>query len=110
MYHAWCGISVFNDSYKLLLEYCLYVQAASNKKYNCRYMRFLALSLFASDSISVIDMQYSFISQGYTSLIILSSIWAAGILATIFLAINHFRKVRRLKNIKQRYEEFKLKK
>ena len=110
MYHAWYGISVFNDSYKLLLEYCLYVQAASNKKYNCRYMRFLALSLFASDSISVIDMQYSFIPQGYTSLIILSSIWTAGILATVFLAINHFRKVRRLKNIKQRYEEFKLKK
>ena len=100
MYYAWNGITVFNDSYKVLLEYCLYVQASSNKKYNCRYMRFLALSLFVTELISLLDMQYDFMPSGYISWIVLASIWTAGIIATVVLAINHFRKVRKLKKKK----------
>ncbi len=92
MYYAWNGISVFNDSYKVLLEYCLYVQANSDKKYNCRYMRFLALSLFISELISVLDMQYDFMPQGYFSLVVLAAIWTIGIITTIVLGIRHFRK------------------
>ena len=104
LYYAWHGVSVFNDSYKVFLEYCLYVQANSDKKYNCRYMRFLALSLFVTELISLLDMQYDFMPSGYVSWIILATIWTAAIITTIILGISHFRKVRKLKKEKKSYE------
>lgn len=109
MYFAWHGISVFNDSYKVFLEYCLFIQANENKKYNCRYMRFLALSLFLTDGISVIDTQFDIIPSGLLSLIILASIWAVGIITTIILAINHFKRVQKAKRDKKKINDNLLK-
>lgn len=110
MYYAWNGISVFNDSYKVLLEYCLFVQANNDKKYNCKYMRFLILALFASELISVLDMQFDFMPSGMVSLIVIAGIWTLGIITTVILAISHFRKVRKIKNKKKNeYEEYHLK-
>lgn len=110
MYYAWHGISVFNDSYKVLLEYCLFVQANNDKKYNCKYMRFLILALFTSELISVLDMQFDFMPSGMVSLIVIAGIWTLGIITTVILAISHFRKVRKLKNKKKNeYEEYHLK-
>ena len=58
------------------------------------------LSLFISELISVLDMQYDFMPQGYFSLVVLAAIWTIGIITTIVLGIRHFRKVRRIKKQK----------
>lgn len=108
LYYAWNGENVFNDSYKLLLELCLFIQASENKKFNCRYIRFLALSLFLSDTITVLDMYLNFIPNGIVACAVLSALWAIGIVTTIVLSINHFRKVRNI-NKRRNCNEYRLK-
>lgn len=109
LYFAWQGISVFSDSYKVFLEYCLFIQANENKKYNCRYMRFLALSLFITEAISVIDTQFDIIPDGFIALIIFASIWTIGIITTLILAINHFKRGQKAKREKKEINDNLLK-
>lgn len=100
--YAWNGINVFDDSYKLLLEYCLFVLAKEHPKYHCKFARFLALSLFVTELITYLDNCYSIIPPSIGTLAVLSIIWVLGISSTIILAILHFRRVRRIKKIRGR--------
>lgn len=100
IYNAWQGISVFDDTYKILLELCLFLQVNSDRHFHCRYMRHLAFAVFLTDLISIIDMKFDIIPSNEVFLLIISSIWIFGITSTIYLAVKHFIKVN---NIKKRY-------
>lgn len=102
LFYAWNGINVFDDTYKLLLEYCLYLLAKEHPKYHCKFARFLALNLFTTESITYIDNEYCIFEDAELMLIVLSSMWALSVIVTIILAIRHFTKVRKLK--RQQYE------
>lgn len=101
---AWLGRDISDELFRLPLELVLYFAANDNKKYNCRYARFLALSIFGTDSFTYIDSIFNIVPDVYLFLCILSLMWVASISATIILGISHFRKVRKLKKEKKSYE------
>lgn len=96
---AWCGINIYDDFYKPLCLYAIYIFAKDNPQYNCVYARFLALSLSVTELITYVDNKFSIFVGEYELyyLVILSIIWSITILITIYLSINHFRRVKRLK-------------
>lgn len=104
IYYAWNGINVFNDTYRFLMEYCVFVLAKEHPKYHCRYARFLALSVFITDTTTYVDGMFNIFPTAELMLFVFSFIWAASIITTIILAINHFRRVRKVK--KSRYREY----
>lgn len=108
LYYAWNGINVFDDTYKLLLEYCLFVLAKEHPKYHCRFARFLALNLFATESITYVDNEYCIFENAETTLIVLSSMWVISVITTLILAVRHFIRATKVKNNKHKYEHYEL--
>lgn len=99
---AWRGYDISDSAYyRFLLEYILYMAAKDNPKFNCAYSRFLALSIFASDTFTYIDAKFDLVPNVYLFLAILSIMWTASIVATIILGVRHFKKVRKLKREKR---------
>lgn len=108
LYYVWNGINVFDDTYKLLLEYCLFVLAKEHPKYHCRFARFLALNLFATESITYVDNEYCIFENAETMLIVLSSMWVISVITTLILAVRHFIRATKIKNKKHKYEHYEI--
>lgn len=88
----------YNDFYVVLLEFCLAVFASVQGNYHCKYARYTAWGIFMSDMITRLDGAYNFIPIGNTA-IVSSFILFSSMSITIYLAIRHFSKVTKLKNI-----------
>lgn len=104
LYYAWDGVNVFDDSYKLLLEYALYLLAREHPKYNCKFARFLALNLLFTDGLTYIDTTFGLFEDAEVFLYIVSGSWILTTVITIYLAIKHF--IRSRKVTKRRYKEY----
>lgn len=63
LYFAWNGEYVFDDLYKVFLEYCLFIFASENHKYHCKYAIFLALNLCFTDLITWINTTFSIVNE-----------------------------------------------
>lgn len=102
IYKAWDGVQVFDDTYKFLLEYCLYVFARDNPNYHCRYARFLALSVFVTDTITYIDQNVILIFPNSELMLwCLSALWSISIVSTIYLAVKHFMRATKINKKKR---------
>lgn len=91
------GIDVLTNSYTLLFELCTVVYCFSEGKYHCKYMKYTALSVFISDTITRLDNAINFLSVEEHNLIPISLI-ALGMTTSIILAFMHFYLVSKLKN------------
>lgn len=78
-----------NEFYIPLLELCLCIFVWSQGRCHCKYIRWTALSIFISDTITRLDNAYDFIPLGYWCLLP-AFILAIGILTTLTLSLKHF--------------------
>ena len=83
------GVDILDDWYCVLFELCTVVYAHSEGKYHCRYIKHLALAVFASDVLTRIDNVYDVFTVEVHNLFPLSLL-CLGFLATTVNAITHF--------------------
>lgn len=94
------GIDILLDFHIVPFELVTVVYCYSEGKYNCRYMKYTALSILLSDTLSRIDNHLDFLTVSAHNLIPIS-ILALGVGTSITLAIRHFIQVTRLKNARK---------
>lgn len=90
------GIDVANNIYVLLLEAIVVVYCYSEGKYHCKYMKYTALSILISDTLTRLDYLYDFMSVSLHNLIPVTII-CIGLGFSVVKALIHFYKVMLLK-------------
>lgn len=90
------GIDVANNIYVLLFEAIVVVYCYSEGKYHCKYMKYTALSILISDTLTRLDYLYDFMSVSLHNLIPVTII-CIGLGFSVVKALIHFYKVMLLK-------------
>ena len=93
---AWFGVECFSDAYIVIAELAICVVMSSQGKYHCKYMKFTAYGLTASDSVTRIDNAYDILSVD-ASIILPLSIIMCSISVSFVLALIHYYRVFKLK-------------
>lgn len=94
------GVDIMTAYYVLLFELCMTVYCFSEGKYHCKYIKSTMLSIFFADTITLLDNDLDFLTVEAHNLIPIA-ILALGIAVSIALALNHFRRVYKLKMAKK---------
>lgn len=90
------GIDNFHNNYILLFEAIVVVYCYSEGKYHCKYMKYTALSILISDTLTRLDYLYDFMSVSLHNLIPVTII-CFGLGFSVVKALIHFYKVMSLK-------------
>ena len=90
------GIDVANNLYALLFEAIVVVYCYSEGKYHCKYMKYTALSILISDTLTRLDYLYDFMSVSLHNLIPVTII-CIGLGFSVVKALIHFYQVMLLK-------------
>ena len=96
---AWFGVECFSDSYIVMAELAICVVMSSQGKYHCKYMRFTAYGLTASDCVTRVDNAYDLLSVD-ASIIFPLSIVMCSVTISFVLALRHYYRVLELKHKK----------
>lgn len=108
IYNSWNGeytlFSIYLHPNSALYALSLFLISLANKKYHCIWNRAMYLELIAFPLINYLDAKYNLFPDVVLYLRIVTYIYVGTLIATLFLAINHFIKKRR-----NRYKEYKLK-
>lgn len=111
MFYAYNGVDISDYDYifssSVLLGVILTILSHTQGKYHCKWMRFLCYNSTAVPTIGFIDSKYILFEDAIEFIYVISALWVITILATLILAINHFRRVRKVK--KSRYKEYGIK-
>lgn len=110
--NAWNGVSLheYNSflGHSLIFDLILLFMCYDDEKYFCKYMRFQCYNFIFTDLVIFIDGKYKILDVPEYQLIILSVSWGLAFLITLILAINHFRRVRKLNKQKSRFREYEI--
>ena len=90
------GVDILTNTYTLMFELCVVVYSFSGGKFHCKYIRYLMLAIFLSDTLARFDYLFSFMSVTAHNLILVALL-VIGAFISLFQAISHFIKVRKLK-------------
>ena len=93
---AWFGVECFSDAYIVIAELAICVVMSSQGKYHCKYMKFTAYGLTASDSVTRIDNAYDILSVD-AAIVLPLSIIMCSISVSLVLALIHYYRVFKLK-------------
>ena len=93
---AWFGVECFSDAYIVIAELAICVVMSSQGKYHCKYMRFTAYGLTASDSITRVDNAYDILSVDAAIVLPLSFIMCS-VTISFVLALRHYYRVLNIK-------------
>jgi hypothetical protein len=91
------GVDILAPYYILLFELCVVIYAFSEGKYHCKYIKYTALALLLSDTLTQLDNALDFLTIEAHNLIPVVLI-TIGIFMGVFLAIKHYIRVIKLKN------------
>lgn len=94
---AWLGVECFRDAYILMAELAICVVMSSQGKYHCKYMKFTAYGLTASDSVTRIDNAFDILGVE-ASIILPLSIVMCSVTISFVLALRHYYRVLKLKS------------
>ena len=94
---AWFGVECFSDAYILMAELAICVVMSSHGKYHCKYMKFTAYGLTASDSVARIDNALDILGVE-ASIILPLSIVMCSVTISFVLALMHYYRVLKLKS------------
>ena len=94
---AWFGVECFSDAYIVMAELAICVVMSSQGKYHCKYMKFTAYGLTASDSVTRIDNAYDILSVDAAIVLPLSFIMCS-VTISFVLALRHYYRVMKLKS------------
>ena len=94
---AWFGVECFSDAYILMAELAICVVMSSQGKYHCKYMKFTAYGLTASDSVTRIDNAFEILGVE-ASIILPLSIVMCSVTISFVLALMHYYRVLKLKS------------
>ena len=95
------GVDLLFDWYVPLLELCVVAYCFSEGKYHCKYMKYLALGLFASDLLTRLDNCYNFLTVSEHNFIGICCIYIGWAIA-LKKAAHHFHKVTKLKQKREK--------
>ena len=95
---AWFGVECFSDAYIVMAELAICVVMSSQGKYHCKYMRFTAYGLTASDSVTRIDNAFDILGVE-ASIILPLSIVMCSVTISFVLALRHYYEFFRRKPI-----------
>lgn len=108
MFYAYNGVDISDFDYlfnsSVMLGIVLTVLSHTQGKCHCKWMRFLCYNSTAVPTVGFIDSKYILFEDAMMFIYVISALWVITIIATIILAINHFRRVRKVK--KSRYKEY----
>ena len=93
---AWFGVECFSDAYIVMAELAICVVMSSQGKYHCKYMRFTAYGLTASDSVTRIDNAYDILSVDAAIALPLSIVMCS-VTISFVLALRHYYMVLKIK-------------
>ena len=93
---AWFGVECFSDAYIVMAELAICVVMSSHGKYHCKYMKFTAYGLTASDSVTRIDNAFDILGVE-ASIILPLSIVMCSVTISFVLALRHYYRVLKLK-------------
>lgn len=93
---AWFGVECFSDAYIVMAELAICVVMSSHGKYHCKYMKFTAYGLTASDSVTRIDNAYDILGVE-ASIILPLSIVMCSVTISFVLALLHYYRVLKIK-------------
>lgn len=96
---AWYGVECFSDAYIVMAELAICVVMSSQGKYHCKYMKFTAYGLTASDSVTRIDNAYDILGVE-ASIILPLSLVMCSVTISFVLALRHYYRVLKLKSKK----------
>ena len=94
---AWFGVECFSDAYIVMAELAICVVMSSHGKYHCKYMRFTAYGLTASDSVTRIDNAFDILGVE-ASIILPLSLVMCSVTISFVLALRHYYRVIKLKS------------
>ena len=94
---AWYGVECFSDAYIVMAELAICVVMSSQGKYHCKYMRFTAYGLTASDSVTRIDNAYDILGVE-ASIILPLSLVMCSVTISFVMALRHYYRVLKLKS------------
>ena len=93
---AWYGVECFSDAYIVMAELAICVVMSSQGKYHCKYMKFTAYGLTASDSVTRIDNAFDILGVE-ASIILPLSLIMCSVTISFVLALRHYYRVLKLK-------------
>ena len=93
---AWYGVECFSDAYIVMAELAICVVMSSHGKYHCKYMKFTAYGLTASDSVTRIDNAFDILGVE-ASIILPLSLVMCSLTISFVLALRHYYRVLKLK-------------
>lgn len=93
---AWYGVECFSDAYIVMAELAICVVMSSHGKYHCKYMKFTAYGLTASDSVTRIDNAFDILGVE-ASIILPLSLVMCSVTISFVLALRHYYRVLKVK-------------